>query len=1058
MKNKMKEHLWYYLMLCSLMIIIFTVTIVDSQSCANKKESCASKPCCSGLECNKEAKVCVPLSQSSSCSADKTTVGQKVCNYDTNKNNVIDDPEILKAIDDWIKNRYPYLTDNEIIAILDMWIKQCDLSGFCVSGVTTTTTKPYTTTTTVKLSTTTITSKTTTTTLTSGKCSDVKGYCTWDKCKSDETDFGRMDCFSGWRCCAKVITTTITTTTIKPYGTTTTTVKPYATTTTIADNCYTAFTKTNKKACNYDFDNDGVIEDGAEINKALDDSSKGKLTSTELDAVVTLWKRQCNIASYCKGETNTCKEKFSYAQLYQKCPSDTTYRNYLKFAIRDYLSRENIFSLNEVKDLMSFYITENVEEEDCSSYGPYSESQIASLIGKAQLASGSLSADFECRRDGVISYTVPVGEIITCSALSSGNFCWEITSGPGTFLGSDKESLVVIKAVSAGEIKVKLTVCGSSGVSDTKEKTIIATSGEIGCRAFNSRDDCLDNIAGLDCAWCEKPKSGNYKCFSHASCRDYCSVACERKEKGCSFYTNCKECIDHSCGWCPSGIAKCKELADCNRECSGSCEYSTLKCPKDEEPKPTPKCKVGSCDKCIDLADTNHNNCYRCISAGCTYCKGGIPSGPRCMEPNSCGFLNCLGGTCEKNTANCPAPEKTANEKCNEMCISDGYLMGVCKNSCSYEEVEKNIGGACYWEGKGKCCCKLKQKGMQCRALLSDECVRGLNCNPTKAVFRKTHPDYKYACCPENTGWNGKECIKERISVGLYLPSPSPIFKSRKVTVQIDEGGDEGIDECYISWGDGTREEIFPEPDLRDISHEYNKDGVYMIVYACSYGNALLYNLSIAHAHEYVTVDTREVKIDNIFDIVYVPLNYNTNEYDKFKEDVEEAHNYFIQKSPFRELSEPWLRIKKYIINPKDCSERVGPNLCSTDVQNTIFSCVINSPYVNIADEIIGLVREGSSISTCGCSPIGGRISVAIYQYCGNSSPYLIVAHEMGHSFGLYHVEECGAEYGCWGPNARDCNEPDRKKFIMTYCPDADRYGPNAYKYLKEVKLKNYLS
>mgnify|MGYP001575850057 FL=1 len=95
-----------------------------------------------------------------------------------------------------------------------------------------------------------------------------------------------------------------------------------------------------------------------------------------------------------------------------------------------------------------------------------------------------------------------------------------------------------------------------------------------------------------------------------------------------------------------------------------------------------------------------------------------------------------------------------------------------------------------------------------------------------------------------------------------------------------------------------------------------------------------------------------------------------------------------------------------------------------------------------MADKVIAISSSGVGSGICGFAPIGGFWSVNMLGCTGTP------AHEIGHQLDLYHIN-CGSPASaCMGVNAADCNDPDFRTDIMSYCGET-HYGPQAYKYLK---------
>ncbi|MEM4347064.1 MAG: hypothetical protein QW802_00550 [Candidatus Altiarchaeota archaeon] len=73
--------------------------------------------------------------QINSCKDAEKAAGQTACEYDANDDYVIDDNEVLKAIDDWIKSKETHPTTQQMEGIKYIWEKFCILYELCSGQV-----------------------------------------------------------------------------------------------------------------------------------------------------------------------------------------------------------------------------------------------------------------------------------------------------------------------------------------------------------------------------------------------------------------------------------------------------------------------------------------------------------------------------------------------------------------------------------------------------------------------------------------------------------------------------------------------------------------------------------------------------------------------------------------------------------------------------------------------------------------------------------------------------------------------------------------------------------
>ena len=191
------------------------------------------------------------------------------------------------------------------------------------------------------------------------------------------------------------------------------------------------------------------------------------------------------------------------------------------------------------------------------------------------------------------------------------------------------------------------------------------------------------------------------------------------------------------------------------------------------------------------------------------------------------------------------------------------------------------------------------------------------------------------------------------------------------------------------------------------------------------------------------------------YNVVYVPIGWTPSEYDAFKALADKAYAYLLQKAPVSECPNPGERIKAYFIHPANCTVASCSNHCS-DCISKARQCVINNGLGGIYD-VFGVITKdpnGGFQGGCACGiPCDGESLSSSFE------PSHGHVHEMGHDFGLCHVNLCGAQGGNSGcanwPDISSANNQD----IMTYCFNTwDRYFPAAYGYLKSNVFSKYMS
>lgn len=336
--------------------------------------------------------------------------------------------------------------------------------------------------------------------------------------------------------------------------------------------------------------------------------------------------------------------------------------------------------------------------------------------------------------------------------------------------------------------------------------------------------------------------------------------------------------------------------------------------------------------------------------------------------------------------------------------------------------------------------------------------------------------------------------IRDKFVILPYLPS-----FSQKLHLNIERVGGDGSKIKFTLWetlGSNTtikeckltiidEDEITNEINVSSkkgtkfITKDFNKAGVYFAVYKCkieenSYGAQ--YETEVYSDPKMFYVDfLRKYQPNDIYEIVFVPLNWSSQEDNEFKNSAERAFKLLTSKEPIKEI--PKEKIKYYTLEPKDCKDKVTGDLPALKPLSIVYNCVLHSPYKDRFEVAVGICKnddclgEEASSKVLGIGAIpddnpnytfnsatAGMTSVAV------NDPEVIL-HEMGHNFGLYHINRsmldyhCPAPGACLGPNKLDCDQDPqiKKSFIMDYCPPMERFGPSAQKYLREHYFKFFL-